>query len=302
MSSAINYGGNGIEAFSGSLNSSGSFIPSTISFILQHATPNYVGAQLIIPSASTGDPREDTIALFITSSGKNPLIGVGTNDPKSALDVKDVSDTGEGTLQVFESSRTLTGGSVGDKAGTLLFTVPSGSFNDYKTSGSVASIESEITEVNELGVKGDLVFKSSATVKSAPSEVFRVNQTLSNFSSSLKTHGSLTIGTNSVLMTNIEDTPNNDSLQTIDSFSDSIYDGAIYDYTLVDSINGYGRIGQFMVISDGTNVSYTDTSTRALGSDPVEPTITATHSGAGTVQVQITNGGGYVFKSLRKLI
>ena len=280
---------------------SGSATGSFQRFFLESPSPAGVDFQIRIPSQSTGDSSEDTIALYLTASGRSPFVGIGTDDPKTVLDVRDFSDTGDGTIQVFESSRSDRGGDVGDKAGTLLFTVPSRSFGDYKTSGSIASIESEITSINELGVTGDLVFKSAASVKAPPSEVFRVNQTTSYFSSSLRTQQALLIGANTVQMTNEEDTPSGDSLQTIDSFSDSVYKGAVYDYTLVDSSNGYARTGNFMVISDGTSVSFTDTSTRALGSDPTEPTLTADRSG-GLVRLRITNGGGYVFKSLRKLI
>ncbi len=300
MAIQYSFGSGGMNILSGSLNANG-FITSSIQTFSLRATGS-AGSQfqIIIPSGSTGE-NVDTTALFITSSGSTPFLGIGTTNPKSSLDIRDVSDTGEGTLQIFESSRSDRGGNVGDKAGTLLFTVPSGSFNDYRSSGSIATIESEITTVNDEGVAGDLVFKSAASTKVAPSEVFRVNQITSNFSSSLKTHGSLTIGTNSVLMTNIEDTPSGDGLQTINSFSISVYKGAIYDYTLVDSTNGYARVGNFMVISDGTNVSFTDTSTKALGGDSTEPTLTAALSGT-LIQVKITNGNGYVFKSLRKLI
>lgn len=301
MASFFEFGGSGILLTSASIGGGGEPTGSLQRMFFESSDSNGTNFQIRIPSQSTGDAREDTIALYLTASGISPFVGIGTNDPKTALDVKDFSDTGEGTVQVFESSRSNRGGDAGDKAGTLLFTVPSGSYGDYKTSGSIASIESEITSINEEGVTGDLVFKSAATVKAPPSEVFRINQTTSYFSSSLRTQQALLIGANTVQMTNEEDTPSGDGLQTIDSFSDSVYKGAVYDYTLVDSSNGYARIGNFMVISDGTSVSYTDTSTRTLGSDPVEPTITSTRSG-GLVLVQITNGNGYVFKSLRKLI
>jgi len=239
-------------------------------------------------------------ALYVSQSGGRPLIGVGTTTPRSAFDVRDIKDDGSGTEFVFQTTRTSQGGQIGDKAGTINFTVDSGSYADYKTSGSIALIESEVTGIDATGVKGDLIFKSSNNTKLAPTEVLRINSSTSTFKSALKTEQSLTIGSNSVLITNIEDTPSGDTLQTIDLFSLGTYDGAVYDYTLVDSGNGYMRIGQFMVISDGSTVSYTDTSTRAIGGDISEPVLSATYSGG--VAVQITNGGGYVFKSLRKLI
>lgn len=280
---------------------SGSATGSFQRFFLESPSSAGVDFQIRIPSQSTGDSDEDTIALYLTASGRSPFVGIGTDDPKTALDVRDFNDNGEGTIQVFESSRSGRGGDVGDKAGTLLFTVPSSSFGNFQTSGSIASIESEITSISELGVTGDLIFKSAASVKAAPSEVFRVNQTTSYFSSSLRTRQALLIGTSTVQITNEEDTPSGDSIETIDSFSDSSFKGAVYDYTLIDSSNGYARIGNFMVISDGSSVSFTDTSAKALGGDSTEPTLTADRSG-GLVRLRITNGNGYVFKSLRKLI
>ena len=182
------------------------------------------------------------------------------------------------------------------------FTVESGSFNDYKTSGSVAVIDSEVTEVSALGVRGDLVLKTSATTKAAPKEVLRINSTNSYFSSSLKVLQNLTIGANTVLMTNIEVTVSGDSEQNLTTFASNDNDGAIYDYVLVDSSNGYARTGQFMVCHNGTTVSYTDTSTRAVGGDTSEPVLSALDPSLGIIAVRITNGDGYTFKSLRKLI
>ena len=268
---------------------SGSATGSFQRFFLESPSSAGVDFQIRIPSQSTGDSDEDTIALYLTASGRSPFVGIGTDDPKTALDVRDFNDNGEGTIQVFESSRSGRGGDVGDKAGTLLFTVPSSSFGDYKTSGSIASIESEITSISELGVTGDLIFKSAASVKAAPSEVFRVNQTTSYFSSSLRTRQALLIGTSTVQITNEEDTPSGDSIETIDSFSDSSFKGAVYDYTLIDSSNGYARIGNFMVISDGSSVSFTDTSAKALGGDSTEPTLTADRSG-GLVRYELLMG------------
>jgi len=301
MASFFEFGGGGILLTSASIGGGGEPTGSLQRMFFETPTSTGVDFQIRIPSQSTGASDEDTIALYLTASGISPFVGIGTNDPKTALDVKDFNDNGEGTIQVFESSRSGRGGDVGDKAGTLLFTVPSSSFGDYKTSGSIASIESEITSISELGVTGDLIFKSAASVKTAPTEVFRVNQTTSYFSSSLRTRQALLIGTSTVQITNEEDTPSGDSIETIDSFSDSSFKGAVYDYTLIDSSNGYARIGNFMVISDGSSVSFTDTSAKALGGDSTEPTLTADRS-SGLVRLRITNGNGYVFKSLRKLI
>lgn len=238
--------------------------------------------------------------LYISQSGRIPRVGIGTTDPKSALDVKDIRDDGTGTEFVLKTTRSTQGAQVGDKAGTLSFTVDSGSFNDYRTSGSVAAIESEITSVDETGVTGDLILRSSNATKSAPAEVLRINQTESSFSSSIKTHGALTIGPNSIYITNEEDTSISTESETIDLWVTASYNGAIYDYTLVKAGTG-GRVGQFMVMALDGEITYTDTSAPSIGGITKYPEITATLSGD-DVSIVLISGSGYNFKSLRKLI
>jgi len=300
-SPAILTGGGSIRFFASesyATNESGSFASPFSSASIEFAMAPDSSSLLI----RTGKGASVVDALYISQSGRRPLIGIGTQDPKSALDIRDVKDDGTGTEFVLKTTRSGAGASIGDKAGTLNFTVESGSFNDYKTSGSVAVIDAEVTGVSELGVQGDLVLKTASTTKSAPKEVLRINSFNSYFSSSLKVLQNLTIGQNTVLMTNIEVTVSGDSEQNLTTFASNNNDGAIYDYVLVDSSNGYARTGQFMVCHNGTTVSYTDTSTRPVGGDTSDPVLTALDPALGIVAVRITNGDGYTFKSLRKLI
>lgn len=89
-----------------------------------------------------------------------------------------------------------------------------------------------------------------------------------------------------------------DNSSTVHSFNTSSYNGAIYDYVLIDA--GVGcRTGQFLVTQDNGNIDYTDTSTKAIGGDSSIPSINAIISG-GDVNIQVTSGSGYRFKSLVK--
>lgn len=91
---------------------------------------------------------------------------------------------------------------------------------------------------------------------------------------------------------------NNDAARVVDSFSTSSFNGAIYDYVLIDT--GVGcRTGQFLVTQDNSNINFTDTSTKAIGGDLSIPSINAVIN-EGSIDVQIINGSGYTFKSITK--
>jgi len=96
--------------------------------------------------------------LFITSSGDNPRIGVGTTDPKSTFEFKEINDTTKGSELVLAGSRTTKGAVVGDSAGILNFAVPTGSANIID-SGSVGKIKGVVTNETAAGVQGKLVFE-----------------------------------------------------------------------------------------------------------------------------------------------
>ena len=98
-------------------------------------------------------------------------------------------------------------------------------------------------------------------------------------------------------LSNISTTLASDSATNVDTFATATYTGAIYDYTLVDTTVG-ARAGQFMVAQDNGSITFTDTSTKHLF-DPTIPEITAQINGS-NVEVQVTNGNGYTFKSFTK--
>ncbi len=81
----------------------------------------------------------------------------------------------------------------------------------------------------------------------------------------------------------------------IDTFSATDFVGAVYTYTLHDFGVG-ARTGQFMIVTDGTEIEFTDNTTNAIGTDVDEPELTA-HLSGGMVVVRVSNGNGYTFKA-----
>jgi len=136
---------------------------STASFVIAHDTASKA-LQFIIPSESAGQPN-DVIGFHFTSSGANPRVGIGTTTPLTVFDFKDVEDSSAGTELLLRSSRTTEGAQAGDSAGIITFAIDSASFNNLKISGSIATIEAVVADVDETGVTGDLIL-STANVKS----------------------------------------------------------------------------------------------------------------------------------------
>jgi hypothetical protein len=120
--------------------------------------------------------------LTLSSSGNDPRVGIGNESPQTTLDIKDVSDTAVGAEILVRSSRTTKGGDVGDAAGKILFVIDSGSYIDVKTSGSVATITTEVTAINDKMAGGDLIFKVSDKGLSDPSpfEIMRLSRDTSD--------------------------------------------------------------------------------------------------------------------------
>jgi hypothetical protein len=116
--------------------------------------------EFIIPSQSAGGAN-DVKALTISASGVNPRVGIGTNDPKGVFDFKDVEDTTTGAELLLRSARSSVGAQVGDEGGTINFTIDSGSFNNIKTTGSLAKIKTIVNAVGVSGVQGILALNLS---------------------------------------------------------------------------------------------------------------------------------------------
>ena len=165
----------GFIGASASFSSSGELLNYTphFEFFLTESSPNSFNTQLIIPSEANGT-SEDAIVFFITSSGRNPLIGIGTDNPQSTFDIKDIEDSTEGSKIFIRNSRLTKGADPNDAAGTINFVIDSGSYNDLSTSGSVASITSEVLSVTNEGAAGDLILKAASSEKNPPDEVLRL--------------------------------------------------------------------------------------------------------------------------------
>ena len=56
-----------------------------------------------------------------------------------------------------------------------------------------------------------------------------------------------------------------------------------------------------MTLSGSGGVTFTDVSAPSIGGDTAEPSLSASFSG-GTISVRITNGNGYTFKAIRRLL
>jgi hypothetical protein len=116
--------------------------------------------------------------LTLSSSGQDPRVGIGNENPQTTLDIKEVKDDAVGAEILIRSSRTTKGGEVNDGAGKILFVIDSGSYTDVKTSGSVAIITTEVKAINSKMVGGDLIFKvSDAELNdSTPYEIMRLSK------------------------------------------------------------------------------------------------------------------------------
>ena len=84
----------------------------------------------------------------------------------------------------------------------------------------------------------------------------------------------------------------------VDSFAINTFNGAIYDYILLDATVGC-RTGQFFVTQDNSLIDFTDISTKDVGNDAIKPSLSAALVST-NVEISITNGNGYTFKAMAK--
>ena len=145
----------------GPITGSDGFInPEKIAGILETDFANKC-LQFRIPSQSFGN-NFDVNTLYISSSNNNPLVGIGTVDPKSTLDFTTVTDSSVGTELILRSARNAdTGAFSGDEGGSINFTIDSGSFQNLKTSGSLAKIKTIVNLIGRGGAQGILAFELS---------------------------------------------------------------------------------------------------------------------------------------------
>ena len=99
--------------------------------------------------------------LFISKSGDNPRIGIGTDNPIRAFDFKEVRDDSRGGEILIRGSRTTKGADPGDEVGRINFAIDSSSFGKIDTSGSAAEIVSIVDSIDNTGVEGSLSLRVS---------------------------------------------------------------------------------------------------------------------------------------------
>ena len=179
--------------------------------------------------------------LNISSSNNEPRIGFGfepTQKFEKTFEINSSRDSEFGTELSLKSSRTTSGGEVGDYAGKINFIISSGSYNKVDISGSVADIKAEVTNVTEEGATGDIVLSAASSVKLSPQEVLRINGATSNFSSSLRVMGgNLTVDYN--LISDGSTQLNGNTITTLITASGDISSsGNVYGANLIGDVIG----------------------------------------------------------------
>jgi hypothetical protein len=147
-------------------------IQRSASFIFESPDQLFT-TQFRIPSGAINQ-TQDVIPLFITSSGINPRIGIGTNNPIKVFDFKEVRDDARGGELLVRGSRTDKGAVDNDEVGRINFIIDSSSYEDITTSGSAAEIVAIVDSVNELGVQGSLSLRVANTKQDEPIQRIRL--------------------------------------------------------------------------------------------------------------------------------
>ena len=109
--------------------------------------------------------------LYLSASG---LIGIGTDNPKKAFDVKDETP-GKAEFVVRKSLNPDEGESgeqyqIGDEIGMISFVADSGSFGEDDASGSISQIVAKISHIDANGLRGNTIirnFRDSLTAADA---------------------------------------------------------------------------------------------------------------------------------------
>lgn len=149
-------------------------VEASASFVLDAGINNELFFR--IPATGSGQ-NGDIITLYMTSSGVNPRVGVGTTEPLTVFDFKDIEDSSAGTELLLRSSRTSEGAQVGDSAGRINFAIDSSSYGKIKTSGSIATIEALVSDVDTTGVTGDLVLSTANVKNETPVQRIKIGVT-----------------------------------------------------------------------------------------------------------------------------
>ena len=131
--------------------------------------------------------------LFISRSGVNPRIGIGTNQPLRAFDFKEIRDDNRGGEILIRGSRTIKGADAGDEVGRINFAIDSSSYSKVDTSGSAAEIVALVDEVDQTGIKGHLSLRTANSKTGEPTEILKLSQSTSVLNSPLDLNGTLSV-------------------------------------------------------------------------------------------------------------
>jgi hypothetical protein len=128
-----------------------------------------------VPSSSLS-PNLKVNTLYVTQSGGNPRLGIGTISPIGSLDIRSPKLNVVPNLTLRTNNNdTVT---IGEETGKLRFLIESSSFNlgslDLAISGSTAEIFSRVTDVDSNGVKGSIVFGLSKTNTTSLTDAFEI--------------------------------------------------------------------------------------------------------------------------------
>lgn len=174
------------EGISGSFYSA-SLVPYTALGLVYSSTPTSIieidstdnsSTQIRIPSQSL-NINNDLIPLYISSSAPNPLIGLGTTNPLSNLDIRSTTGSSPANLIL----RTNEDGVIeeGEETGRIIFAIESSSYNfnngfNFVSSGSTAAIFSRVINAHPInGAYGSLVFEvNDSTTRTAPIEAMTI--------------------------------------------------------------------------------------------------------------------------------
>lgn len=136
------------------------------------------------------------LTLSYTGSNNEPRVGIGFDPgekPIRPLDVKAKSNSKQGSEFILRSARLLKGGEGGDSAGKIDFVIDSASYSkNLLASGSVATIEGIVDDIDEAGTTGDLVFSVASIKNESPIQRIRIQ----GESNTTEITGSVDIGRN----------------------------------------------------------------------------------------------------------
>lgn len=298
--------------------------------------------KFLVKDPAQANSSSFTEVMFISKSGDEPRIGIGFNKNDSdkvsrysAFEIKSAQDSTDGTEVFLRGSRRTTGPQAGDTAGAIYFMIDSGSYNtgskeNFIQTASLASIDSIVTFANDKGAYGNLRLNAGQATSDQRRALWTMGYTTDPYKPS--SFGSVTTGsllikksqagsvsngrtqitleefnsTSNIQLYHTEKSFTTDSATLVEQFYKSDYHGAFYDYILVSE--SASRTGQLMVSWDDSgvaqgSVTISDTSTKAIGAAGT-PFFTAVNfvSNPASIIIRITNGNGYTFKALAKLM